>query len=112
MTFHVHSDASAPGVYAPAPVPAVRRPALRALLACALVALVGVGVCVAAVLVPAPASALAPVVAVSVGAPLLAGHALAPALASWRSERAGRHSLHRLRAALDRLPTVEHPLEG
>jgi hypothetical protein len=105
------SDAIAPLRGAPVPWPRAGRSTAATLLACATATLIGVGICVAAVLTPAPLAALGPVIAVSAGAPLLAGYALAPVIASWRSDRDGRRTLAEFRAALDRLPTATHPRE-
>jgi hypothetical protein len=73
-------------------------------------ALVAAGVCVGAVLAPAPAAALPLVVALCVGGPMFACWEVPFALASLRAERAGRDALMSLRQSLEQLPEVEHPL--
>ncbi len=89
---------------------ATGRSAGATLLACAVAVLAGVGACAAAVLVPAPAAAIVPVLAVASGGPLLAGHAAAPVIASWQAGKADRLALRRLRSVLAGLPETEHPL--
>jgi hypothetical protein len=90
--------------------PANYRP-LIALLAAVLAALVGVAVCAAAILVPAPTGAIPFVVAISAGAPLLAGWEIRSAVTSRRRfELRGEKALGRLRSQLERLPETEHPL--
>jgi hypothetical protein len=84
-----------------------------ALVAAVVTALTSAAVCVAAVLVPAPAAALPLVVAVCVGCPMFASWELPAALASLRAERAqrtGARALAKLREGLAQLPEVEHPL--
>jgi hypothetical protein len=86
----------------------------RLVLAVACVtALVAVGVCVAAVLAPAPAAAVPLVVALCVGGPMFACWDVPVAVTSLRAERAeraGRNALAALRRSLEQLPEVEHPL--
>jgi hypothetical protein len=83
----------------------------RAIVASAIAMLLGIAMCVSAVLASPPVAALAPIAAVSAGGPLLAGYGLAPVIASWRSDRDGRRTLAEFRAALERLPTTPHPRE-
>ena len=79
------------------------------LLAALLTALISAGVCVGAILAPAPAVAIPLVVAICVGCPMFAGWEVPNALAALRARRA-RKALARLRRSLDRLPETEHPL--
>jgi hypothetical protein len=85
-----------------------RQPRL-VLLAALLTALISAGVCVAAILAPAPAVAIPLVVAICIGCPMFAGWEVPNALAAIRANRAGK-ALARLRRSLDRLPETEHPL--
>jgi hypothetical protein len=65
------------------------------------------GVLIAAIVVPAPASALGLIVAVSIAFPMLAAWDLARVTAA-----AGpRLDLNELRRELDRLPETRHPLD-
>ena len=75
-------------------------------------ALVCMGVCVAAVVMPAPAGVVPLIAIVCVGCPMLAGWELARAAAVSPSRRARREAraLADLRRGLARLPEVEHPL--
>lgn len=75
-----------------------------------MTALVAVSVCVAAVLAPAPAAAVPLVVTLCVGGPMFAAWDVPVAVASLRTERAGRHAVAILRRSLEELPEVEHPL--
>lgn len=75
-----------------------------------MTALVAAGVCVGAVLAPAPAAALPLVVALCVGGPMFACWDVPPALDLLRADRAGRDALMSLRQSLEQLPEVEHPL--
>lgn len=84
--------------------------ARSAVLVALLTVLVSIGVCVAAVLAPAPAAAVPLVVAICVGCPLLAAWEAPPALAKLRAHRAGGSALAQLRRSLDELPEIEHPL--
>jgi hypothetical protein len=79
------------------------------LLAALLTALISAGVCVAAILAPAPAVAIPLVVAICIGCPMFAGWEVPNALAALRANRAGK-ALAKLRRSLDRLPETEHPL--
>jgi len=92
-------------------VPGPARPAQPrlVLLAALLTALISAGVCVGAILAPAPAVAIPLVVAICVGCPMFAGWEVPNALAALRATRA-RKALARLRRSLDRLPETEHPL--
>jgi len=92
-------------------VPGPARPAQPrlVLLAALLTALISAGVCVGAILAPAPAVAIPLVVAICVGCPMFAGWEVPNALAALRARRA-RKALARLRRSLDRLPETEHPL--
>jgi hypothetical protein len=78
-------------------------------LAALLTALISAGVCVAAILAPAPAIAIPLVVAICIGCPMFAGWEVPNALAALRAKRAHK-ALARLRRSLDRLPETEHPL--
>lgn len=73
-------------------------------------ALIAVTVCAAAVLAPAPAAAVPLVVVLCVGGPLFASWDLPVAVASLRTERAGRDAVATLQRSLAQLPEVEHPL--
>jgi hypothetical protein len=86
-----------------------QRPAM-AFVVCVVAALVGMAVCAAAILVPAPVGAVPFVVMICAACPLLAGWEAASVTASRRADRAGRRALARLRSTLDRLPETEHPL--
>lgn len=80
------------------------------LFAFLLTALVGAGLCVAAIAVPAPA-AVAPLVAlVCVGAPAFASWGVPGAIMSLRAQRGSGHALMAFRRSLDDLPEVDHPL--
>jgi len=81
-----------------------------ATIAGVLTVLMSMGVCVAAVLGPAPAATVPLVVSTSVGCPLFAGWEVRPAIDSCRAERARHRALASLRAALARLLKTEHPL--
>jgi hypothetical protein len=73
-------------------------------------AILSTGLCVAAILAPAP-TAIAPLVAaVCVGGPMFAGWQVPGAVASLRAERKHGRALGSLRRSLERLPEVEHPL--
>jgi len=85
-----------------------RQPRL-VLLAALLTALISAGVCVAAILAPAPIAAIPLVVAICIGCPMFAGWEVPNALAALRANRA-RAALAKLRRSLDRLPETEHPL--
>ncbi len=79
----------------------------------ALVVMMGVGLCSAAILVPAPA-AVVPLIALScAGLPILAGWRLPVAVEALRRRprRLTELSLAALRRDLDQLPETEHPLE-
>jgi hypothetical protein len=75
-------------------------------------ALVCMAVCVAAVLMPAPAGVLPLIAIVCIGCPMLAGWELARVAAVSPSRRARREAraLADLRRGLARLPEIEHPL--
>lgn len=88
---------------------ATRGQALLILIVAMMTALVCMGICAAAILVPAPPAVVPLVVASCVGAPLFAGWEAPFALASVRADRSRRKALTRLRSSLDRLPEVEHP---
>jgi len=79
------------------------------LLAAAVTALMSAGVCVAAILAPAPGVAIPLVVAICIGGPMFAGWEVPNALAALRADRA-RKAVAKLCRSLDRLPETEHPL--
>ena len=79
------------------------------LLVAALTVAVSLAICIAAMLVPAPAAAVPLVAVVCVGCPLFASWEVPVAIASLRANRAHK-ALASLRKSLDRLPEVEHPL--
>jgi hypothetical protein len=79
------------------------------LFAALVTVLISAGVCVAAILAPAPADAIPLVVAICIGCPMFAGWEVPNALAALRANRAGK-ALAKLRRSLDRLPETEHPL--
>lgn len=85
------------------------RPGL-VLVAALLTVLMSGGVCVAAILAPAPAAAIPLVVTIAVGCPVFAAWEAPSALACLRADRAGGRALARLRQTLERLPETEHPL--
>ena len=92
----------------------MRRPAAPSqprlvLLAALLTALISAGVCVGAILAPAPAAAIPLVVAICIGCPMFAGWEVPNAVAALRSRRAGR-AMAKLRRSLDQLPETDHPL--
>jgi hypothetical protein len=94
--------------------PGSRRVATRAqarliLISAAMTALACMGICAAAILVPAPAAVVPLVVTSCIGAPLFAGWEAPVALASVRADRSRRQALTRLRRSLAQLPEVEHP---
>jgi len=80
------------------------------LIAALVTVLISAGVCVAAVLAPAPAAAVPLVVVISIGCPLFAAWEVPAALACLRAERTGGKALSSLRRTLERLPETEHPL--
>ncbi len=84
------------------------RPRLVVLVAL-VTSMISAGVCVGAILAPAPAVAIPLVVAICVGCPMFAGWEVPNALAALRANRAG-NALARLRRSLDELPETEHPL--
>ncbi len=98
--------------------PAERAPTKRVrpgfVLAAALcTVLMTCGVSAAAMLAPAPAAVVPLIVVICAVAPLFAAWEAPAALAAFRSERQRRHgkqALTQLRAALDQLPEIEHPL--
>jgi hypothetical protein len=95
----------------PAAVP-TRREAILVCVTALLVTLMGVGLCSAAILVPAPA-AVVPLIAIScVGMPLLGGWRLPAAVATLRDRprRAAERRLAAFRRELERLPETDHPL--
>jgi hypothetical protein len=94
----------APGVW-----PGPYRP-LIGLLVAILAALAGMGVCAAAILVPAPAPAVPFALAIVTGCPLLAGWEIRFATSRSGSERSGDVALTRFRSQLARLPETKHPL--
>lgn len=77
--------------------------ALTTLILCA-------GVCAAAIVVPAPASAVPLIVLICVGCPMFAGWQVPDAVSFLRGRRAGANALRRLRKSLGDLPETEHPL--
>jgi hypothetical protein len=105
--------AGTPASHSGVPVGALTRwQAVQICLSTAAVLLMGVGLCSAAILVPAPA-AVVPLVAVSCAAlPLLAGWRLPMAVAVLQdtSRRPPELSAAALRRELDRLPETDHPL--
>jgi hypothetical protein len=84
----------------------------RLLCAAALVtALMCAGMCMAAVLAPAPVAAVPFIAFVCICCPMLAAWELPAALATLRGpDRDKREAVAQLRRVLDRLPEVEHPL--
>ena|SRR5437763_14555378 len=80
------------------------------LLTAGLAVVAGIAVCVAAVLTPAPAAALPPVVVICVGCPIFGVWDVPAAVARLRAERAGGRALARLRHGLAQLPETDHPL--
>jgi hypothetical protein len=75
--------------------------------------LASIGVCVGAVLAPAPPAVLPLVVVISVGCPMFVCGDASAAIAALRADRAqriGGRALARFRARLDELPETEHPL--
>jgi hypothetical protein len=83
-----------------------RRALARNWLSTVVTALGCAAVLTAAVLVPAPASVLGPILAVCIGFPMLAAWDLARVSAA-----AGpRLDVNELRRELDRLPETQHPL--
>jgi hypothetical protein len=95
--------------FAALPAPAPHRPVM-ALVVGVVAALIGMAICAAAILVPAPVAAVPFVVTICAACPLLAGWEAASATASRRADRAGHRALASLRSTLDRLPETEHPL--
>ena len=86
---------------------------IAVVIAAVATAAISAAVCVASVLVPAPAAALPLVVAVCIGAPMFSAWELPGALASLRAERAmrtGRSAMAKLRHSLAQLPETDHPL--
>jgi hypothetical protein len=75
-----------------------------------LTALVGAGLCVAAIAVPAPAAVAPLVAAVCIGAPAFAGWGVPGAVLSLRTQRGAGRELTAFRQSLDALPEVDHPL--
>jgi hypothetical protein len=93
-----------------APRHGVARPHLT-LVAAVVTALISAAVCVFGILAPAPAAAIPLVVAISVGCPIFAGWNVPMAVDRIRAQgRARRDAIARLRASLEQLPEVEHPL--
>jgi hypothetical protein len=80
------------------------------LMVALLTVLVSVGLCVAAILAPAPAMALPLVVTVCVGCPLFAGWQVPVALQCLRADRSGSRAIRALRRSLKQLPEIQHPL--
>lgn len=87
------------------------RPARPRLVVFAAVvtSLISAGVCVGAILAPAPMSAIPLIFAICVGSPMFACWEVPDALAALRANSAGK-ALARLRRSLDELPEIEHPL--
>jgi hypothetical protein len=80
------------------------------LLVLVLTAVVSVGLCVVAILAPAPAMAV-PVAAVTcVGAPIFAAWEAPAAIARLRGERSGGKAVAALHQCLKELPEAPHPL--
>ncbi len=88
---------------------ATRGQARLILIFAVMTALACMGICAAAIIVPAPTGVVPLVVMSCIGAPLFAGWEAPVALASVRADRSRRKALTRLRRSLDRLPEVEHP---
>jgi hypothetical protein len=79
--------------------------------AAVVTALISAAVCVVAILAPAPAAAIPLVVVISIGCPIFAGWNVPLAVARLRAHgRARRDPISQLRASLEQLPEVEHPL--
>jgi hypothetical protein len=90
-----------------------RRQALLVCITAGIVILMGVGLCSAAILVPAPA-AVVPLIALScAGLALLAGWRLPMAVAALRARPGGlsERSLAAFKHELQQLPETEHPFE-
>lgn len=73
--------------------------------------MVSIGMCVGAVLAPAPPIAVPLVVAICVGSPVFAGWDVPRALRAQRIERGQKRAVAALRRkSLEQLPETEHPL--
>ena len=83
-----------------------RRHVLLTLISVVVTVIVCTGLLGAAVLVPAPPAALALVVLVCIGCPMVAAWELSRVTAA----QAGPLDLRELRRQLDRLPETQHPL--
>ena len=88
---------------------APRRPVLQALYV-ALTVLVCAGLVSAAVLAPAPPTALPFIVLVAIGMPMAAAFELPSLVAALRHGLREGRAVTRLRRELDRLPETHHPL--
>lgn len=75
-----------------------------------LAALLCTGLCLAAILAPAPTAVAPLIAAVCVGGPMFAGWQVPDAVAALRAERKRGSALGALRRSLEELPEVEHPL--
>jgi hypothetical protein len=89
-----------------------RRHAILKCVFSALAVVVSAGLLSAAALGPAPPAVLPLLVAVCIGAPMLAAWELRHAIGALRRERAPRDSLAlaSMRRFLDELPETQHPL--
>lgn len=88
----------------------LRRQPRLILIAAAITALISTGVCIVAVLAPAPPTALPLVVVACVGCPIFAVWEVPVALAALRARRAAASAVAALRRTLEQLPETEHPL--
>lgn len=94
----------------PAPQRFERHRSRLVVLGLLLTVLACLGLCVAAIVAPAPAPIAPLVAAVCVGGPTFSAWEVPRALASLRAERTGASALSELRRSLDELPEAEHPL--
>jgi hypothetical protein len=80
------------------------------LIAAAATALIGAGLCAAAMVAPAPTPVVPLVVVISVSCPIFVGWEVPGAIASLRAEKERGKALAALRRSLAQLPETEHPL--
>ncbi len=99
-----------PGFATPSRRSLGRSEARLILIAALVTVLMSVAVCVAGVLVPAPAAAVPLIVAICVGCPMFATWEVPAALAVLRADRVRTEELTKLRQSLGQLPEIEHPL--
>ena len=90
-----------------------RREAVVVCVTAALVLLMGIGLCAAAILVPAPPTVVPLIAVACAGMPILAAWRLPVAVESLRAgrRRLTEGSVAALRRELDRLPETDHPLD-